>query len=324
MEKRYIKMIIGIIIMAILLSLTACQPKIEEIRLESGKIAFISSRNEKLELFMVDVHGKDIDRLLTINEQIVDMAINPNLKYIIIETAEKTNNDLEGGALYLYDLEEKRKILIDKNGSYPSWSPDGEKIVYNTITDEYKEAIIITGPLLRNKKVLFYNKEYSIPWGLSWSPDGSELLFYKPYLYHKPGDIASLYRYIIAEEEFKQIKLKNTYNLYNAAWSPVERIIAAGIYDSELKKYTLALIEPDTGNVTHLTTVENNLYLELEWSPDGKNILFTAYEVPLLNFRGTWPWSNDSTDIFVYDIENDEIRNLTKSDSTDYRPQWIP
>jgi|SRR5690554_2553896 len=320
-----VKKVYGMLIInfLILLFLIACQTSFKEINVESDKILFISSKNEQLELYMTNSNGDNISKVMNTNKQVTDVAISPNLRYIILREAKMNNNNLEADGLYIYDREKKRRKLIEEKGLYPSWSPDGEKFVYIKRTDDFKEVIVLADPQLVNKEVLI-DLKYSLSGGISWSPDGSELLLYNSYLYQDIQDINVLYRYIVAEDELKQIKLKNTYNLYNAAWSPVERIIAAGIYDSELKKYTLALIEPDTGNVTHLTTVENNLYLELEWSPDGKNILFTAYEVPLLNFRGTWPWSNDSTDIFVYDIENDEIRNLTKSDSTDYRPQWIP
>ena len=246
------------------------------------------------------------------------------MRYVILREAERTGNDLEGGGLYIYDLAQRRKSLIDERGAFPSWSPDGDKFIYVKRTEDFKRLFILVDPRLEKKEVLFENTEYPIPWGLSWSPDGSELLFYQPYLYHSVQDVDTLYRYTITEKRYKEIKLNRTYNLYNAAWSPVERVIAAGIYDPELAKYTIVLINPDSGEVRKLTTIENNLYGNLSWSPDGNYLVFSTFNTPIYKFDGSWPWSEENLEVYVYDIKNDQIRNISNSPLTDYMPQWIP
>ena len=324
MERKNIKKIVMMMILSILVLLTACQPGFEEIRLESGKIAFISSRNEHLELFMADHTGDSVKKMMESDAQIVGIAISPDLRYVILEEAERTGNNLKEGGLYIYDLEQRKKRLIDKSGVFPSWSPDGNKFIYVKRTEDFKRLFILADPRLEKKEVLFENTEYPIPWGLSWSPDGSELLFYQPYLYHSVQDVDTLYRYTITEKRYKEIKLNRTYNLYNAAWSPVEHVIAAGIYDPELAKYTIVLINPDSGEVRKLTTIENNLYGNLSWSPDGNYLVFSAFNPSKSIFDKPWPWGKRNLEVYVYDIKNDRIRNISNSPLTDYMPQWIP
>lgn len=323
MERKNIRKIVVMVILSILLLLTACQPGFKDIRLESGKIAFISSRNEHLELFMADHTGDSIKKILESDAQIIDMAISPDLRYVILEEAERIGNDLKDGGLYIYDLEQRKKRLIDDRGVFPSWSPNGDKFIYSKLTEDFKELLILADPGLKKKEVLLENTKYYTPLGLSWSPDSTELLFIPYVSDYRKETIDTLYRYLIAENEYKEIKLDKPYNLYSVEWSTVERVIAAGIYDPELAKNTIALINPDNGEVRKLTTIENDFYKTLSLSPDGNYLVFSAFNRPESTFEEPWPRGKINIEVYVYNIKNDQIRNISNSPLTDYEAQWL-
>ena len=323
--KMATKTIAKIVMMAILilvLLLTALQAEFKDIKLASGKIAFVSNRNEHFELFMVDHQGNDTEKIVESDDQIMDIAISPDLRYVILREVETVKNNIEIGRLYLYDREKRRKRLIDHRGTLSVWSPDGEKFIYVRVTDDFKFSIVLTDPQLKKKEVLLYGTGYSIFLGLSWSPDSSELLLI-PYVYdYKEETIDTLYRYIIKEKELKKLKLDQPYNLYSVKWSPVERVIAAGIYDPELAKNAIALINPDSGEVRQLATIENHFFTTLSLSPDGNYLVFSVLDPT--KSKDDESWEKMNIEVYVYDIKNDQIRNISNSPLVDYVVQWIP
>ena len=230
---------------------------------------------------MADHTGNSIKKILESDAQIIDMAISLDLRYVILEEAERIGNDLKDGGLYIYDLEQRKKRLIDERGVFPSWSPDGDKFIYSKLTEDFKELLILADPELKKKEVLLENTKYYTPLGLSWSTDSTEL------------------------------------------WSKVERVIAAGIYDPELAKNSIALINPDNGEVRKLTTIENDFYKTLSLSPDGNYLVFSAFNLPESTFEEPWPKVKINIEVYVYDIKNDQIRNISNSPLTDYEAQWL-
>lgn len=318
MRSAKIFIILFITLSSLLLLLTGCQAELRKLKIESNKISFISNRNEEFELFMVDKQGNNIKKMIeTNNEEIVNIAFDPNLRYIILDLGVR-NDNIKRKTLYLYDKKLKKKSLICKDGSYPSWSPNGKRFVYTRDTKDEETLLILSDTSLKQEKVLLKITDYPIPWRLSWKPDGTEILLYRPYGYHKIEETDVLYSYIISEDKIKEIKLDKKYKIYNAAWSPVENKIAAGIYNHDIQKYVLSLIDPDTGKVTQLKTIKKELYSGIDWSTNGNYLVFSAKKLT------KWPRRTDDVDVFIYDIKNDEIRDVSKSDAIDYKAQWIP
>ncbi|MFP4662649.1 MAG: hypothetical protein ACLFPF_10685 [Halanaerobiales bacterium] len=307
-------------IILVLLILTSCQSGYNEIKLQSGKIAFISSRNNKLEIFIADEYGNNVKKIMDTDNHITNFSISPDRRYLILNEAKKKNNRLNGVGLYLLNLESGTKRLIDEGGSHPAWSPNGKRFVYERSTPD-GGFVVVNDPLLNNEKVLFNSGDYIIPVGCSWSPDGSELLLMH---YASMSDGRFLKVYNIEEDRFREIKLDLSKGVFNAEWSPIGHIIAAGLNSPTREKNEIILIDADTRKITHLTTIENALHYSLSWSPDGKKILYHAIYKPQNEFQGTWPRSDDNMDVYLYDIGNNETRNISNSDSTDIHPQWIP
>lgn len=327
MKMNYNRILILMIIISFVVILSACQEfeeveGIENIDLKSENIAFISSRNNKRELFMVDKDGENLKKILEIDYEVLDFAISPNLNYIIIEEAKRVRNSVEGGGLYLYDLAKGRRKLIDELGRFPSWSPDGKQIIYESLADDRMSSqLILTDSSFRSKKILLEQKRPSIAGGtLDWSPDGEEVLFLK--YTNEAGYI--LVRYLLENDKLVEISVNNSQYIYNSRWSPLENVIVAGKYDNDLDKYALTLINPDNGEINMIITLEKGFYRGLDWSSDGRYLVFTMYDNSVTDEPTPWPWGNDIMDVYVYDIEDDEIRNVTNSEAMDYKGQWIP
>jgi len=94
-------------------------------------------------------------------------------------------------------------------------------------------------------------------------------------------------------------------------WSPADDSLA--FLAGEGGSWQLSMIELASGKEQRLTTdadFPNGINGPIDWSGDGKMIVFTANTAPY------------ESDVFVYDVENGLARNLTNDSWYDEAPSW--
>lgn len=183
----------------------------------------------------------------------------------------------------------------------PSWTPDGEEILYVQLNDAWTDhtVIKITADDASGKETVIEDKDffdygYGRTFGFAMvSPDGSKILFRS----HRSGWI----NYWI-----KNMNSGNLQPLYqeeadqsNAKWSPDgDRVIFTSNHNGT---HQLGMINVSNGNYSKLVAPEMGVVSNIDWSPNGEFVTYTL-ETP-----------TSPKDIYVINSNGEDQDRLTFS-----------
>jgi Tol biopolymer transport system component len=172
----------------------------------------------------------------------------------------------------------------------PSWSPDGTQIAYRSERSGEPEIWIMDADGTGQRRLTE---------GLSpaWSPDGSLIAFSGP---------AGLS--LIRPDGTGRRVLPHTEGGEYPSWSPDSSRIA---FNSNLTgDHVMYIARADGSKVVDLSRVGEGW--QVDWSPDGRSILFTSHRDHPDNY----------TDVYVMRPDGSGVRRLTNDSS--YAPTWSP
>jgi len=195
--------------------------------------------------------------------------------------------------------------------SFPEWSPDGNKIAY----DSYHEGrfeIWVMNTDGTGKTRLIDPASSNYEGGPSWSPDGSKIAFRSD----RDGDWAI---YMVNSDGTNIVRLTDFSNTRDRLlWSPDGNKIAFTSdheVDDQPQLYT---INSDGTDLTKLTDLSHYLYpptmIFPSWSPDGSKIAF--------HFIQDGEEDNYSFDIYTVNADGTNLTRLTNSVGFDIYPSW--
>ncbi|MCD6597126.1 MAG: PD40 domain-containing protein, partial [Bacteroidales bacterium] len=177
----------------------------------------------------------------------------------------------------LYVMNEEgtnRKLLLKGDHWSPSWSPDGEWLVFTS--GGTLQIINIEGDSIRTFQGV-NNVPLYFP---DWSPDGGYILFSSPYV--EGGG------FFICEPDFQVVK--QLFNLYEFSgrdpnWSPDgSKILYVKYYSKNEELFVI-----DTAGISDTRLTENDRVDRYPaWSPDGSLITWSSnIEIYLMNSDGS-------------------------------------
>jgi Tol biopolymer transport system component/beta-lactamase regulating signal transducer with metallopeptidase domain len=209
--------------------------------------------------------GSDVD---------VEGAISPDGRYI-------SYVDWETGDLAVYEIATGNKRRLTNKGSWDEsnefalfsrWSPDGKQIVYDWYNKEYFIDLRIVGLDGSEPRILYRNKEVTWAQTYDWAPDGKHILacFSKK---EKPNEIVLV---SVADGSVRILKTLDDNHPHNMVFSPDGRYI---VYDfpqkgSSPESDIFLLLADGSHEIPLVEHPADDRFLD--WTPDGKNILFTS------------------------------------------------
>jgi len=188
-------------------------------------------------------------------------------------------------------------------GINPRWSPDGGWLSYSTPDGGVRLYNLVTGENRILKNLLGT--------AVIWSPD-SETLLLRDVLTQEQGFITHLYHYDL--ESGEMIDLNDNPNQENnlAAWSPDGEWVAVVRRDlSVAMGDQIWLMRGDGSQARQLTAAPNVLHGSLNWSPDGRYILFDGYMLDVFPLEAR---------LQVVDVASEEVTDLG---IRGYSPAWV-
>ena len=197
------------------------------------------------------------------------------------------NSRMDGDAdIYLVDIDGKNLTRLTSSSAhdlYPSWSPDGKRIVYQTNEGEDQEIAIID---IATKKVTRITNNTCNDWSPVWSPAGDWIAFYSDC----DGD-RNIYK--MRTDGSALTRLTSTSGSYSwfPAWSPDGKRITFS--SNRSGKYHIYVMNADGSKVRELAEGCISYF-----SPDGKQILYGVY-------------CNDTDDLFLMNADGSEPTALT-------------
>ena len=185
-----------------------------------------------------------------------------------------------------------------------AWSPNGDRLAYVTRVDG-------RGPQIH---VMWMDSERSgaltnlrrPPANLSWSPDGKWIAF----TLFVPGEDTSLAKPPAKPE--------------GAEWAPPVTVIESVRYRADGAGYLepgnthIFVLSADGGTPRQLTSGEYNHGGGLQWTPDGKAIVFAA------NRQDDWIFDPVESELWSVDVASGEMTQLTDRNGPDGGPEISP
>ena len=234
----------------------------------NGKqILFSSNRTEDLfDLYLMNADGTKVRKVFKDNQYRRDPAWSTDGKHIVYAQAAKRKAVLPDGTL-LAPTAELTLYIATPNGTSvekltkgfdPSWSPDGDEIVY-VVTGLDHTPLGVYDVATRTHKVLNPNE---LPWTMSpaWSPQGEKIAFAKLHgaEFNKQGRLgfwkAALYIMNSDGTGLQQVTDQLVAN--DPTWSPQGNQL---IYNDRAEFLQLYKIDLNGGNPTQLTREGNNI-----------------------------------------------------------------
>lgn len=259
----------------------------------NGKIAFVSSRDNTVQIYTMNADGSDQERMSNNDCVCFLPKWSPD--------GDKITFTLDCGILNVYVMDADgsncrnltRSLFqssIPPDCGWSAWSPDGKEIAF--VVGNY--IYVIDGDESNIQRSYTFT---SLPWAPAWSPDGKEIVF----ALGGPG-LTSIYVMDADGSNVREIAPCGG----NPCWSPDGTKIA---FDSdEDGNKDIYVMDADGSDVQRLTDSLSDEWGPT-WSPDGKNIAFTSDR-------------DGNEDIYVMNTDGTNQVNISNNPADDRDPDW--
>ena len=237
-------------------------------------------------------------------ETVSDPQISPDGSQIIYTRGwiDKQNDRRESSLWVMNADGSKNRFLV--RGSNARWSPNGDRIAY-TAQGEPRGSQIFVRYMDAEGAVSQITRVEKAPSALAWSPDGTRIGFAMN----------------VEQKNSWPIKLPRAPE--GARWVETPRIVERLDYRSDGTgfdddAYRHIFVVPAIGGTPKQLTDGNWNHNGVEWTPDGKQILFGSNRVA----DAEYAWRE--SDIYSVTVDSGVIKQLTARKGQDGNPQVSP
>ncbi len=187
-------------------------------------------------------------------------------------------------------------------GTNPRWSPNGEWLSYAT-----PEGIRLYNLESGENRMI----KNTLRAAAQWSPDGKSILL-RDVVIKNDQFVTQLFLYDLSSDTITNLNADENMENILAAWSPDGKFISVVRRDlSNPRGDQIWIMRADGSEAHAITNAPAVLHGNLNWSPDGKYLLYDLY---LLD---TFPIESR---LEMLNIKTGEVTNL---EAEGYNPKWI-
>jgi Tol biopolymer transport system component len=231
---------------------------------------------------------------------------SPNGVRVVYERMELDGNASGLPTLWWLDVAtaEAQPVFQDSQlpGGNPRWSPNGEWLSYAT-----PEGIRLYN--LENGKMRII--ENILGAAALWSPN-SKLILLQDVVIRHDQFVTELFLYGVESQTLVNISPNEGFENTLAAWSPDGELIAVIRRDLSIPRGDQVwVMNADGSDARMLTNDTDALHGSLNWSPNGKYLLYELYALEVFPF---------SSRLQVLDVESGEVKDL---EIQGFNPKWV-
>ncbi len=261
------------------------------------RIAFVSDKTGKKELYVMDYDGQNPKKLTADRSICMSPAWSSDGKFLAYVSYKDRNPDLFG-----LDMETGRRWKIsgfEGLNISPAWAPGSKRLAASLSRDGGAEIYIMNKDGGDLERLTFGLSDNVAP---SWAPNGREIVF-------TSGRGGSPQLYVMSSDgaDIRRITFDGPYNA-SPNWSPRgDRIVFASQVQGRFK---IATVKPDGSEMQILTSGPGSDENPM-WSPSGRQIVFSSTRA-------------GKSGIYVMNADGSGIERLTPNDANYLSPAWSP
>jgi TolB protein len=194
---------------------------------------------------------------------------------------------------------------IGKDSAYPAWSPDGNRIAFQSKRDGDLFQVYVMDADGNNKRRLSDGAGFAgMP---TWSPDGQSIAYVSGQQ-QTTGSQRELYTVPVDGGAPRKLTSLGS-SLSDPEWSPDGKSIAVLQAMSD-RQTNLLLVDAQTGE--HRSLVQGGIMRDPHFSPSGDEVVY--YNVT----------PEEGSNVYVVNVGDGQVRNLTQGPGDDYQAIWSP
>jgi WD40 repeat protein len=276
--------------------------------LANGKIAFISEHDEYNDIYVVNPDGSEVTRLTYTNDNKEYWPVwSPDGSRIAYFTYSPEHDGLN-----VMNADGSNPVMVAdmvNNITPPSWSPDGQWLVFSSILDPSTNTLM--QPQLYivradGSQLTRLTNNRGMDQFPVWSPDGQWIAF--------QSDKSTLPTVYVIHPDGSGQKMigPKTCDGLRLSWSLDSQAVITECKDDTTQARDIFLLSVDGSRITNLTN-DDLPDINPSWSPDGEQFLFT---------HGIDDQGNEA--IFVMDADGSHRQRLATNVEPATYAQWSP
>ena len=240
-------------------------------------------------------------------EWVTSPQISPDGRQVVYERrGMDIMNDRKTSRLWLVNTDGSGHIKLtnrEVNESSPKWSPDGNRIAFVSSTENGSEIYLYW---IANGRIARLTQLDRSPRHLTWSPDGTQLVFSK-----------------LVPEKAPQL-VSPPSKPKGAKWADHPRVTTRLKHEADGSGYTEPgfnhyFIIPAEGGTARQVSLGNLHYRNAPvWTNDGKSLVFSG------NLNKNWEYDYHNTEVYSLNIADGKTKTLTNRKGPDDDPALSP
>ena len=278
-----------------------------DVTVEPDRLMFLSNRQneneEKFDVYIMDADGSNVKKLNIGVGQVEPRFVfsSDGRRMLYVDYADNTDS------MYIADTEGDfpRLVVTNRKAYEPSWSPDGQKIVFQSWETDPPEIYVMDVDGGNFQRLTNNNVYDDYP---SWSPDGTKIVF----ISEMDTSLAYPKIYVMNADGSQQKMITNSY-FYDTfpQWSPDGKQI---LFESDRVsgKWGIFVMNADGSNVQPVSASGDYGSYSPCWSPDGTRIIFNS------------DMDSPEDEIYIIDKDGSNLKRVTNNTAVDFAPKWLP